>query len=126
MSESRPGQATTTPNNDARFAALPALIGLVLVSSERPALPRASEVRGLNLLDLTLRMDHVSRITQTLQLSTRGTCGGPSRWELDRRALTSRHRKALAVNGMTSAERRVGSKYGDMPENGGPRCGGST
>src|SRR4051794_40252301 len=101
----RDGAAAGPRTNEQRLGPLLALIGLVPVPSERPTQARISEVRGLNLLDLALRMDQVSRMTETLQLIDQGHMRRSITLDLDLdlRTLTSRHWPALAVGPFAGA-----------------------
>ncbi|HEY9379235.1 MAG TPA: hypothetical protein VIQ02_19320, partial [Jiangellaceae bacterium] len=66
------------------------------VPTSPPASNRDDEARGLALLDLSLRLDHVSRVTESLRLIDRGHLRRTVSLDVDLSALTSPQRQTLS------------------------------
>jgi uncharacterized membrane protein len=72
-------------------------IAFVPIPSRRPAYSRADEVSGLTLLELALRLDHITRANENLRLLDRGHLRRSVSVDVDLRILTARQRAALTV-----------------------------
>ena len=79
-------------------------ITFVPIPSRRPGFSRADEVSGLTLLELALRLDHVTRAHENLHLIDHGYLRRSVSMDLDLRMLTARQRAALVVRRPTDAD----------------------
>jgi hypothetical protein len=79
------------------FQPLVDAVRVVPVPHARPRFDRRDEITGLTLLELSLRLDHVRRISEHLHLVDRGHLSRSVAVDVDLRALTRRQRDALAV-----------------------------
>lgn len=80
---------------DDPLAALCAVVPLVPIPSARPAYERFDEAAGLTLLELSLRMDHVHRVTEELTFVDSTHMRRSVSVDVDLRRLSARQRNAL-------------------------------
>lgn len=90
---------TSTPPEAAASALdlLDKALDFVPVPNARPGFARADEATGLTALELALRLEHITRVTEHLHLIDSGHVHRSVSVDLDLRALTTRQREALAV-----------------------------
>jgi hypothetical protein len=72
-------------------------ITFVPVPNARPSASHADEAAGLTAVELALRLDHVTRVTEQLHLIDSGHVRRTVALDLDLRVLTERQREALTV-----------------------------
>jgi hypothetical protein len=86
-----------TEANETRFGDLLGVLDVVPVPSSRPVFDRSQESASLTMLELALRMEHVSRITETLRFIDRGHVQRAVSIDVDIRTVSATQRRALAV-----------------------------